>query len=606
MELKNRVKNLTFERFIYIILIIFSVIFLSYMIKLSESTKTNTDNIKKLEFIGTYQEDEQSVPKKMDINTDIDVRTGYNVIIKGHFNKDIPKNEQIIMYMMRMSVVIKQNGKEIYAYGLNENYHKTVRSIGTEWTFLNSPGISKNDDITIIMENIYPGMNSKSYNTFLKRLYIGEKYSLLQKGLKENSFGMVIGILILISGIVYLINIIVLRFTKVQMETGYLACGMILIFGAICTLINYDYITLIFENAFIINIIDYFLQMFIIEFVFIYLRMFIINKNLYKLCTNLIYIWSGFILIYFFFQGTGIKDIIEMVSVLIPSATILITISLGCLLIEHKRYNDFKVKLLLMSTILLGVSAILEIIHFYVVTIYWTFVFQFGLLIFAIIQFIIVIKHKTESILKAKNAEKIEQELIQNRISIMLSQIQPHFLYNSLTAISRLCDKDPKKAKQAIIEFSTYLRGNLNSLKEKDVIPFEKELEHVKTYLSLEKMRFEDELNIVYDIEIMDFFVPSLTIQPVVENAVKHGVGKKEDGGTVKITTREDDTEYIIVIEDDGIGFDVNEKKNDGKTHVGIENVRIRLKAQCNGSLDIKSNKGIGTIATISIPKGGE
>ena len=92
---------------------------------------------------------------------------------------------------------------------------------------------------------------------------------MLQKGLKENSFGMVIGILILISGIVYLINIIVLRFTKVQMETGYLACGMILIFGAICTLINYDYITLIFENAFIINIIDYFLQMFIIEFVFI-------------------------------------------------------------------------------------------------------------------------------------------------------------------------------------------------------------------------------------------------------------------------------------------------------------------------------------------------
>ncbi len=602
----NRVKKLTCERFIYIILIIFSIIFLSHMIKLSENTHKSEDNIKKLEFIGTYQEDEQSIPKKMDTNTDIDARVDHHVIFKGHFNRDIPKNEQILMYMMRMSVVIKQNGKEIYSYGVNENYHKTVRSIGTEWSSLNSPGISKNDDITIIMKNIYPMKNSKSYNTFLKKLYIGDKYSLLQKGLKENLFGMAIGILILLSGIVYLINIIVLRFARVETEIGYLACGMILIFGAVCTLIDYDYTPLIFENAFIVNVVDYFSQILVVEFLFIYLRTFIINKNMYKLFTNLIYIWSGIMLIYFFLQGTGIRDVIEMSPFLIRSAIILITTSLACLLIEYQRYNNFKVKLLLTSTILLGISAILEIIHFYVTTIYWTFVFQFGLLIFAIIQFMIVIKKKTESILKAEKAEKMEQELIQNRISIMLSQIQPHFLYNSLTAISRLCDKDPKKAKQATIEFSTYLRGNLNSLKEKGVIPFEKELEHIKTYLSLEKMRFEDELNIVYDIKIMDFFVPSLTIQPVVENAVKHGVGKKEDGGTVKITTKEEDNEYIIVVEDDGIGFDVNEKKNDGKTHVGIENVRSRLKAQCNGSLDIKSKEGIGTIATISIPKGGK
>lgn len=196
-----------------------------------------------------------------------------------------------------------------------------------------------------------------------------------------------------------------------------------------------------------------------------------------------------------------------------------------------------------------------------------------------------------------------EAELANSRISIMLSQIQPHFLYNSLNTIHYLCEKDPKAAKTAICDFSDYLRGNLDSIKRTAPVPFDMELKHIKIYLSLEKMRFEEELDVIYDIETTEFSLPSLTVQPLIENAVKHGVGSLPLGGTVKFSTREYKDHFEISVQDNGVGFDVNEQKNDGKTHIGIENVRNRLWKMSNATLDITSVKGQGTTAVIKIPK---
>lgn len=144
--------------------------------------------------------------------------------------------------------------------------------------------------------------------------------------------------------------------------------------------------------------------------------------------------------------------------------------------------------------------------------------------------------------LQAAHAQEMEKQLLQSKISIMLSQIQPHFLYNSLTAIRQLCDIDPQKAKQAVTLFARYLRGNTESLTTAHCIPFEKELEHVKSYLALEQIRFEDELQVEYDIQAHGFLLPSLSLQPLVENAVRHGVSKKAGGGKVTIRTTETGT----------------------------------------------------------------
>ena len=197
-----------------------------------------------------------------------------------------------------------------------------------------------------------------------------------------------------------------------------------------------------------------------------------------------------------------------------------------------------------------------------------------------------------------------ENALTQERLAIMMSQIQPHFLYNSLNAIYYLCAKDPEMAQEAIGQFSDYLRGNLDSLRTKEPVPFEKELDHIKNYLALEKMRFDDDLNIVYDIEAKDFKLPALSVQPIVENAVKYGVGKSPNGGTVTISSREYDDRFEIVVDDDGVGGYTEEKREyDGRSHIGIQNVRERLKLQCKGSLNIVSEPGVGTTVTIVIPK---
>jgi sensor histidine kinase YesM len=196
-----------------------------------------------------------------------------------------------------------------------------------------------------------------------------------------------------------------------------------------------------------------------------------------------------------------------------------------------------------------------------------------------------------------------ERKLTQSRIYIILSQIQPHFLYNSLTVISRLCDKDPAEAKKATINFSNYLRANMNLLESVTPIPFENELKHTIGFLNLEQAMYGEALKVIYDIQIKNFKLPSLTVQPIVENAVKHGIGKKEGGGTITISTKETEDNYLVIIADDGVGFENIKASNDGQQHIGINNVRLRLSVQCGGSLEIKSKPGEGTTATIIIPK---
>lgn len=193
--------------------------------------------------------------------------------------------------------------------------------------------------------------------------------------------------------------------------------------------------------------------------------------------------------------------------------------------------------------------------------------------------------------------------MMEQRVGMMLTQIKPHFLYNSLGAIEELCDSDPKAAKAATVKFSRYLRGNMDSISAEGVIPFEKELSHTKLYLELEQIRFEDALEVRYDITCTDFKLPALTLEPLAENAVRHGVRENDDGrGCVTISTRELSDSYEVSVRDNGPGFDPDSLPDDGETHIGIQNVRDRLEKVSSGILRIESSDQ-GTIATIIIPK---
>ena len=200
-------------------------------------------------------------------------------------------------------------------------------------------------------------------------------------------------------------------------------------------------------------------------------------------------------------------------------------------------------------------------------------------------------------------AEKnmVEAELKESRISIMLSQIQPHFIYNTLGTIERMCLKDPKKAFELVRNFSLYLRGNFSELDSVTPIRFAEELKHVEYYIHIERVRFPD-MSIEYDVEATEFVLPALSVQPLVENAIKHGLMRLETGGTVKIHSYETTTHFCVEVTDDGVGFDTD-APIDEKKHVGLRNIRGRLKAMVDGDLIMESKPGVGTKAVIMIPK---
>lgn len=194
-----------------------------------------------------------------------------------------------------------------------------------------------------------------------------------------------------------------------------------------------------------------------------------------------------------------------------------------------------------------------------------------------------------------------ERQLTESRIATMMSQIQPHFIYNTLGTIGQFCLEEPEKAADLVQNFSMYLRGNFVELDNAAPIPLSQELEHVRHYANIEQVRFPD-MQIEYDLRSEEFLLPALSVQPLVENAIKHGLMGLEEGGCVVISTYETDKEYCVCVRDNGVGFDQSVFE-DGKKHIGIKNIRGRIEAMCGGTLSIESTPGTGTTALITIPK---
>ena len=230
------------------------------------------------------------------------------------------------------------------------------------------------------------------------------------------------------------------------------------------------------------------------------------------------------------------------------------------------------------------------------------------LFIVAIVILLRIIPNSINAIAKTKELENeklaLNAELTESRVSTMMSQIRPHFIYNTLGSIEQLCELDPPKAGELVHNFAKYLRGNFGELDNPKPILMSQEMEHVRHYINIENVRFPD-MTFSFEMNSNDFLIPALTIQPIVENAIKHGLMKLAKGGTIKVVSYETADNYCITIEDDGVGFDTSVLLDERK-HVGIRNIRGRLKAMVNGTLEIESKIGVGTKVLITIPKGDE
>ena len=216
---------------------------------------------------------------------------------------------------------------------------------------------------------------------------------------------------------------------------------------------------------------------------------------------------------------------------------------------------------------------------------------------------------------KVRFLEK-QVEVDRERIHLYHSQIQPHFIYNSLTAVMSWLPPD-SKAGEVLAHFTGFLRGSIDMLTETECIPAKREYATVEHYLYMEKERYGDDVTVETDMQDLGFLLPTFTIQSLVENAINHGIRKRQDGrGVLSIRSRQTAEEHIIEVQDNGVGFDTallveesgnlpvpSGQENSQQAHIGLKNLKKRLEMMCGGTLEIESTVGVGTLARVRIPK---
>lgn len=217
----------------------------------------------------------------------------------------------------------------------------------------------------------------------------------------------------------------------------------------------------------------------------------------------------------------------------------------------------------------------------------------FGIALCALTMFGFIISDNMEQYMRQ------QREIAHQRSSVMVLQMRPHFIYNTMMGIYYLCDQDPAKAKQVTLDFTSYLRKNFTAIASEEMIPFNDELEHTRAYLAVEQAQFEDSLFVSFDTPHTMFRVPPLTLQPIVENAVKHGMNESCDPIHISVLTRQTDLSSEIIVNDDGPGF---KPTDDDEPHIALNNIRQRLELMCGGTLEVAPREGGGTSVKVTIP----
>ena len=529
-----------------------------------------------------------------------------DVTVRGHFDVDISEGAILNFYCNHIGVSMYVNGEQVYMDAPTEikNYGIDLMPsmCGKRWGQILCPAITVEDEVEFHFINYHKYGNKEAYKELLSTCLLAPlDKTVLETYLKPyiNPFKMM-GTALLIVGIMLLGSAVYAAILKSGMANHLFKTGIMTLFVGGYTVL--DMMMVYFTDELLV-MRTYGGQLCLMLGVYFWgIIVCDAIKEKYKKVAEIVMGVSGVINMLIIAIVISGKVLLYDTRIVWECSQCVVSLILILLcLLEFKKEKKKGTKLI--TYILIHIAILLDFIgvgyHMYYSGICFKVSFVVMLLVFLLQGVKQVVTDHQASI---KN-KKMKAELENSRITVMLSQIQPHFLYNSLTSVMDLCDSNPKLAKAAIADFADYLRGNLSSLKTENLISFGTELEHIEKYLRLEKLRFQEELEVVYDIQARDFMLPALSVQPLVENAVKHGVGRKIGGGTVAIHTTETENEYIIRVTDDGVGFTEGEYADDVDTHVGLENIKKRLDMMINARLEIESKKGEGTTTCIRIPK---
>lgn len=591
MNLNNKLK-VSF----YVFILIFAGVVL-YM-ACNKSNQATMPTSLHTSFKGEYRQgDGQWQP--LDENTEISALEG-DVVIRGCFEHQLKEGWLINFYLKHIGMRIYINGElqhEVRIY--NGRFYEEM--CGEMWQPYRIPNLSPDDVFEIELINPHKYGNPDAFNCFLDSFYFGE-FEHVQNHIKtESDLAQLVGIVMMVIAIALIgvsVGYVLLDIpcSKKLFDVGFIALFM----GWYIFLDTQD--IYIRSNLIVFNTYAKQLSIMFASLGMIISIRDIVSDGRAKIADILIALLAGVntvLLAITFFGETFMYDTLAYWAV----AQVIVTIPAVILLAMEMLHNKDGNNVIRLAHIGLAGVLVLEIVNGYLGL--WksgsVIKLLFGILL--AIYIIGAVKFMAVNYKAAMKAKMLEEEFERSRIVLAMSQIHPHFIHNSLAAIRSLCVENPKDAIETIDNFSGFLRGSLETMIKDQCVSFDREMELVDNYLYLEQKRFEGKIIVEKNIEVESFMIPPMTIQPIVENSVRHGIRNRNTPGVVAISTFEKKDEYVVEIKDNGVGFDADAVMNDGKIHVGFDNVKKRLAMMCNGRMEYDSVVGVGTCVRIYIPK---
>ena len=530
----------------------------------------------------------------------------------GEYYKPAERGIPVALFMDHINVTIYESGVEPYMF-YNENPAVGDSGCGEIWLAYMLKGETE-EPVEIVIHNPHVYGNDTAVDTFISGVDYWTGNDFGATALEEGESQRNLGILFCLGSIVLLGIALFSMLIRIPENVLIWLFGFITLFAGIYLSYSapgiYFWNELIAVNTAMINVSMMYFMLFMSAIIVFYSGR---TRRIGKIVTIVLGVTDATLILVPMFTKVYFYDILPVWMIVQSVANVILLVCLVMELISAKSKMRWMYVGMILPLLAFEIDAVATMLGWWKggVASKWVFIALF-ISVFAVVLF--VIPQNILTLRKAKELElqrsrleieknAIEAELKESRISIMLSQIRPHFIYNTLGTIERLCLKDPQMAFELVRNFSLYLRGNFSELDSVAPIRFSDEIKHVRYYVNIEQVRFPD-MTIEYQLDSADFAVPAISVQPLVENAIKHGLMPLESGGKVVIRSFETETHFCVEVADNGVGFDTS-VIIDKKEHVGMNNIRERLKAIVKGELIIESKVGVGTKATIMIPKEG-
>ncbi len=508
----------------------------------------------------------------------------------------LSNDKVLVFYSKDLEVKIYVGEEEIYNFEMQEEF-EFLQTPGHMWNEVIIPASYAGETLRIELTSQF----DERFMSTVTKLYLVDGEITQTIILKEDGFRLLMCIVIFGITILCYLNMIIWKRREIKkyfygLGTLYLSVTLWL-FGmtGIFTYIWNQPIV----NLLICNLMVPLLPVTVYEFYKI-----IYNKQNRIFQVTGIVVWSNFFIQYILQFGFGIS-ILTMLP--LSYAVYAIGAVVVLLLLIHYTYQFRKsgrkiqeVDFALMSTWIIFAATIIEIIILLVFPERTDLIGRagiIGIILYMMINMIAL------SYFEAKiDIEKlrIEEEYNQLQNVTLVHQIKAHFFYNTLNNISALCKTDAAKADRAIVSFSQYMHSYMYLINEKKNIPITQEIDLIKTSLEIEQIRFPDTFDFNIELEYADFKIPPLSIQPLIENALYHGIRRSTKHGELSITTKKAYGNAEIIISDNGVGFDVSILEKSAS--IGLQNLKKRIEIMANGSVEIESIIDEGTKITIKVP----